>query len=107
MKKEKIEKMLRETIVAVIWSCLASLHLRMRNYEAAMEIMLTLVDFIKSYGTKQDYELLRKIPDLMKADAAKRRARKKEGISIDTEADEATKKWVGGLLKDIGRQLEK
>lgn len=101
-----IEKMLEETVVLVAWCSLATPFLRMGYYEVAGEIMLTLIGFIKSYGTKKDQELLKKVPDLIKNDIARRKDKKKKDVRIEMEAGEATKTWVGGLLKDIGQRLK-
>ena len=100
-----IEKMFRETVVLVAWCSLATLLLQMDYYKAAGEIMLTHIGFIKSYGIKEDQELLKKISGLMKADAARRKDKKKD-VRVEMESGEATKNWVGGLLKDIGQRLE-
>jgi len=103
---EKIEKMLREAVVFVIWCSLVSLFLRMDYYKVAGEIILTLIDFIKSYGTKKDQELLKKVPGLIKTDIARWKDKKKKDVRIEMEAGQATKNWIGGLLKDIGQRLE-
>lgn len=97
--------MFREAVVLVTWCSFASLFLRMDYHKTAGEIILTLIDFIKSYGTKKDQELLKKVPDLMKTDAARRKDKKKD-VRVEMETGEATKNWVGGLLKDIGQRLE-
>ena len=100
-----IEKMLEETVVLVAWCSLASLFFREGYYKVALEITLTLVGFINSYGTKKDQELLKKISGLIKSDKATRKE-KKNDVRVEMEAGEATKNWVGGLLKDIGQRLE-
>lgn len=100
-----IEKMSRETVVLVAWCSLATLLLQVGYHKAVGEIMLTLIGFIKSYGTKEDQKLLKKVSDLMETDAARRKDKKKD-VRVEMEAGEATKNWVGGLLKDIGQRLE-
>lgn len=106
MNDEKIERMLREVIVLMSWCQLGNFFLRARYPSAYAQTYSLVLRFIKSYGTKEDQEVLRKIPDLVEIDIAEREDKKKKGISIEMEADEATKRWVGELLKDIGGRLE-
>jgi len=107
MNEEKIEKMLRETVVLMSWCHLANFFLQARYSSTYGQIYDLVLRFIRSYGTKEDKEVLRKIPQLVEADIAEREGRKKKSVSVDMEADEARKRWVAGLLKDIARQLEK
>lgn len=107
MNEKKIEKMLRETVVLTSWCFMGNFFLRAGYLDAYGETMKIVLGFINSYGTTKDKEVLRKIDDLIEAAIAKREAKKKKkGVSIDMEADEVTKRWVGELLKDIGRRLQ-
>ena len=104
---EGIEKMLREIVVLVGWSFLASSFFQIGYPSAYGKIYRVLVRFIRSYGTKNDQEVLRKIPELVDADIKRREdMKKKKGISIQMEADEATKRWTKEMLVDIARKLE-
>ena len=105
MDEKKIEEMLGEIGVLVSWLFMGSFFFRARYSNSYMEIMNRVLDFIQCYGSKQDQGLFRKIPDLIKADSAEREDRRKKGISVDMEGDEATKRWVKELLKDIERHL--
>lgn len=100
-----IEKMSRETVVLVAWCSLATFLLQMDYYKAAGIIIGTLPGFIRSYGTNEDQELLKKVIELIETDAARRKDKKKD-VRVEMESGEATKNWVGGLLKDIGQRLE-
>lgn len=106
MNEERIEKMLREISILLSWQFMAAFFLQTGFYETSAKIVPVATAFINSYGSKQDKEMLKKIPDLIKVDI-KRRSEKRKGVSVEMEADEATKKWVGGLLEDIGRRLGK
>lgn len=106
MNDEKIERMLREVIVLMSWCQLGNFFLQAKYPKAYAQTHSLVLSFIKSYGTKKDQEVLGKIPGLVEIDIAERKDNKKKGISIETEADKATKRWVGDLLKDIGGRLE-
>jgi len=103
----KVEKMLREIGTLMSWQIVGHMFLQMGCIKAYGEVTKVALSFIKSYGSKQDWELFRKIGPLVDAEIAKWKEEEKKGVSISLQADEATKRWVAGLLKDIGRHLEK
>jgi len=107
MNEEKLEKLLREAVVLVSWSFMASFLWKVGCYNAVTPILKIILRSIHSHGTKQDRELFRKVVDLIEVDITKWEDQKKKAIPIRMEVDEATKTWVKEMLKDITRKLEK
>ena len=105
MNEEKIEEMLREIGILMSWQTIGHFLLRAGWVEAYWEVAKVAVSFLKSYGSKQDLEPVRKIRPLVEAEFAKWKEEEKKGVSVSPQANEATKRWVGEMLKDMGRKL--
>ena len=103
----KVGRELREIVVLLGWCYLASLFKDLAYSETLLEITGAITSFIRIHGTKQDLELLKRIPKLIENDIAKMKSRKKQGVSIDVEGGESTKKWVAQLLKGIAEDMGK
>ncbi len=108
-KKEqsKIDRSTSETITLLSWCFWADCFREMGYYKTWSEIMLLIPGFIRTHGTEQDIELLKRIPDLIKDDIARIKTRKKEAVSVDAGGGESIKKWVAQLLKGIAEDMGK